>query len=86
MPVEIVRHEGAPSIGPLGTKGAGEIPILNVAAAVGCAVACAIGRPVQELPLTPPRVLDRLLNREGRRDLSHIAASWRDNILGPTFL
>ena len=31
VPVEIDLYEGAPSIGPLGAKGAGEVPILNVA-------------------------------------------------------
>ncbi len=56
VPVEISLYEGAPSVGPLGTKGAGEVPILNVAAAVACAVANATGRRVQEIPLTPPRV------------------------------
>ena len=34
VPVEISLYEGAPSIGPLGAKGAGEVPILNVAAAI----------------------------------------------------
>jgi CO/xanthine dehydrogenase Mo-binding subunit len=38
VPVEISLYEGAPSIGPLGTKGAGEVPILNVGAAIACAV------------------------------------------------
>lgn len=57
VPVEIVLHEGAPSIGPFGAKGAGEIPIMNVGATVACAVSRAIGKSVTELPLTPPRVL-----------------------------
>ena len=61
VPVEISLFEGAPSIGPLGTKGAGEVPILNVGAAIACAVSNAIGRRVQELPLTPPRVLELIL-------------------------
>jgi len=30
VPVEISLYEGAPSIGPLGTKGAGEVPILKL--------------------------------------------------------
>ena len=81
VPVTIDLFEGAPSIGPLGTKGAGEVPILNVAAAVGCAVSNAIGRPVSETPLTPPRILGLLLGREGPPDLSHIASAWRDNTL-----
>ncbi len=60
LPVKLEMFEGAPSIGPLGTKGAGEVPILNVGATVACAVAIAIGKEVSELPLTPPRMLDIL--------------------------
>jgi len=33
---------------------------MNVGATVACAVSRAIGRPVTELPLTPPRVLGLL--------------------------
>ena len=46
------------AIGPLGTEGAVEVPILNVCATIACAVANATGKQVNELPLTPPRVLD----------------------------
>ena len=81
LPVEIMLHEGAPSIGPLGAKGAGEIPIMNVGATVACAVSRATGKPVSELPLTPPRVLE-LLRRDGPAlDFDHIAPSWRANIV-----
>ncbi|GGC57641.1 xanthine dehydrogenase family protein molybdopterin-binding subunit [Chelatococcus reniformis] len=83
VPVEISLFEGAPSIGPLGTKGAGEVPILNVAAAIACAVANATGRRVQELPLTPPRVLELLLGRGLPLDFPHIATAWDDNLLRP---
>lgn len=79
--VEISLYEGAPSIGPLGTKGAGEVPILNVAAAIACAVSNATGLRVQEIPLTPPRVLELLLGNNPSLDLPHIAVSWRDNVL-----
>jgi hypothetical protein len=79
--VEISLYEGAPSIGPLGTKGAGEIPILNVAAAIGCAVANATGKRVQEIPLTPPRVLSLLLDRDPPLELPHIADNWWENVL-----
>lgn len=72
-------HEGAPSVGPLGVKGAGEVPILNVGATIGCAVARATGRPVSALPLTPPRVLSLLQGRDGALDLPHIAADWAAN-------
>ncbi|TCM51088.1 CO/xanthine dehydrogenase Mo-binding subunit [Rhizobium sp. PP-F2F-G48] len=71
IPVEISLHEGAPSIGPFGTKGAGEVPILNVGATIACAVANATGKNVQELPLTPPRVLALMLDRTEPLDLSH---------------
>lgn len=79
--VDLVLHEGAPSFGPLGAKGAGEVPILNVGAAVANAVADATGTHVQRLPLTPPRVLGLLLGAPDRVDLGHIGPSWRDNVL-----
>ena len=51
VPVEVHLHEGAPSRGPLGAKGAGEVPILNVAATVASAIADATGkRPKVDLP------------------------------------
>jgi CO/xanthine dehydrogenase Mo-binding subunit len=81
VPVEISLYEGAPSIGPLGTKGAGEVPILNVGAAIACAVSNAIGRRVQELPLTPPRVLELILGNDRPLKLRHIADAWQDNLL-----
>lgn len=83
VPVEVDLYEGAPSLGPLGIKGAGEVPILNVGAAVACAVANAIGCRVQELPLTPPRVLALLLARADELNPSHIARRWEDNLLQP---
>lgn len=81
VPVEISLYEGAPSIGPLGTKGAGEVPILNVAATIACAVSNATGRRVQQLPLTPPRVLELILGRGAELSFPHIANVWRDNVL-----
>ena len=83
VPVQIDLYEGAPSIGPLGTKGAGEVPILNVGAAVACAVANATGKLVQELPLTPPRVLELLLDRKTKLTLPHIAEAWANNLVRP---
>jgi hypothetical protein len=74
-------YEGAPSIGPLGTKGAGEVPILNVGAAIACAVAVANGRRVHELQLTPPRVLELMLGNDRPLKFPHIADAWRDNVL-----
>jgi CO/xanthine dehydrogenase Mo-binding subunit len=81
VPVETSLYEGAPSLGPLGTKGAGEVPILNVGATVACAVANATGKRVQELPLTPPRVLELLLDRKCDLTLAHIAEAWADNLV-----
>jgi CO/xanthine dehydrogenase Mo-binding subunit len=86
VPVEIHLHEGAPSIGPLGTKGAGEVPILNVAATVACAVANATGKPVDQIPLTPPRVLGYMLGREEPVSLPHVSTDWSANLLDPKAL
>ena len=78
--VNLDLFEGAPSVGPLGTKGAGEVPILNVGACIACAVANATGKRVNELPLTPPRVL-RLMHEESMAlDLDHISSDWRQNV------
>lgn len=82
IPVVADLYEGAPSYGPLGAKGAGEVPILAVGAAIGCAVANATGKPVCELPLTPPRVLGLLKEREKLPDFPHIASTWKANTLG----
>jgi CO/xanthine dehydrogenase Mo-binding subunit len=81
LPVSIDLYEGAPSIGPLGTKGAGEVPILNVGATVACAVANATGNRVQSLPLTPPRVLALLSGTYPPLDFRHIDVVWRENII-----
>lgn len=72
VPVEIDLFEGAPSLGPLGIKGAGEMPILNIGATVACAVANATGLQALELPLTPPRVLALLIGREPELAFPHI--------------
>lgn len=81
VPVEIVLHEGAPSIGPLGAKGAGEVPILNVGATIACAVSRAISKPANELPLTPPRVLGLIMNDPQHLDHPHISTNWPDNTI-----
>lgn len=83
VPVEVELYEGAPSLGPFGIKGAGEVPILNVGASVACAVANATGARVQELPLTPPRVLALLFGRQPDLTLPHILPAWEDNLLRP---
>lgn len=81
VPVEISLYEGAPSIGPLGTKGAGEVPILNVAATIACAVSNATGRSVQEIPLTPPRVLELILGKNTQLNFPHVSHVWRKNVI-----
>lgn len=81
LPIEVDLFEGAPSIGPMGAKGAGEVPILNVGATIACAVADATGKRVSELPLTPPRVLALIDGRAQPLDLAHIHPNWRDNTL-----
>ncbi|UVC12337.1 xanthine dehydrogenase family protein (plasmid) [Rhizobium sp. TH2] len=81
VPVVVDLYEGAPSIGPLGTKGAGEVPILNVGASVACAVANATGKKVESLPLTPPRVLALLSGTNAPLNPGHIDVVWRKNII-----
>ncbi|OHV83857.1 xanthine dehydrogenase family protein molybdopterin-binding subunit [Ensifer sp. LCM 4579] len=81
VPVAIDLYEGAPSMGPLGTKGAGEVPILNTAATIGCAVANAIKRPVRQIPLTPPRVLRILRGGEPELPHPHISSDWAQDTL-----
>ena len=81
LPIEFELYEGAPSIGPLGTKGAGEIPILNVAAAIGCAIANATGKRVSSLPLTPYNLLSLLDGNAPDLDHKHISSLWHQNTL-----
>ena len=50
---------------PYGVKGVGEVSICPPMAAVANAVADAIGRRMQELPMSPPRVLEALDHRDG---------------------
>ena len=80
LPIEIALHEGAPSIGPMGAKGAGEIPIMNVGATIACAVTRAIGCGVAELPLTPPRVLDLMKSGRPKLDLPHVTLGWTSGL------
>ncbi|MGI5459204.1 xanthine dehydrogenase family protein molybdopterin-binding subunit [Streptomyces sp. CA-249302] len=80
--VDVDLYEGAPSMGPRGAKGAGEVPILNVAAAVACAVADATGGPMNRIPLTPPTVC-ALADGLDKVELAHIVPDWRGNVLTP---
>lgn len=82
IPVTSTLHEGAPSYGPFGAKGAGEIPILNVAGAVANAVCQAIGAPISELPVTPPRVLQALRLAESKYRLDHLDGDFEQHVMG----
>lgn len=75
-------HEGAPSYGPFGAKGAGEIPIMNVAAAIGNAISDALGEPISELPMTPPRVLMAAAGMYRDFSLEHLSGPWHRHVIG----
>lgn len=62
-PIEVLLLERASAAGPYGAKGAGEPPIVPVAAALANAISDAIGRPVDRLPVTPFDVLRALRDR-----------------------
>ncbi|MEE9449335.1 MAG: hypothetical protein V3V72_04720, partial [Ignavibacteriaceae bacterium] len=48
--------------GPYGSKGVGEAPLIPTAAAIANAVSDALGVRIDELPITPEKVL-RVLNK-----------------------
>ena len=48
-----------------GVKGVGEVSICPPMAAIANAVADAIGRRMQELPMSPPKILEALDHRDG---------------------
>ena len=50
---------------PFGVKGVGEVCICPTMAAVANAIADATGRRMEELPMSPPKLLDALDNRDG---------------------
>ena len=50
---------------PFGVKGVGEVNICPAMAAVANAVADAVGRRMDSLPMSPPKVLAALKHREG---------------------
>jgi CO/xanthine dehydrogenase Mo-binding subunit len=58
--VETILLEHPDAQGPYGAKGVAEPPIVPVPAAIGNAVADAIGRPVSRLPITPDDILAAL--------------------------
>ncbi|GAA5127760.1 xanthine dehydrogenase family protein molybdopterin-binding subunit [Haloechinothrix salitolerans] len=62
--IDIEILENPCPYGPLGAKGAAEPSIVPVAAVIACAVADAIGTPINELPLTPFAVLRALRSKQ----------------------
>jgi len=64
-PIEVALVEIPHPDGPFGAIGAGEPAIVATSAAIGNAVARALGVRVFDLPLTPDRVLDALLRVSG---------------------
>jgi CO/xanthine dehydrogenase Mo-binding subunit len=59
---------------PLGLRGVGEVAIVPPMAAVANAIYRAIGARMQELPMSPPRVLRALLEK-GRNAENQAAAA-----------
>ncbi|MFT3803518.1 MAG: molybdopterin-dependent oxidoreductase [Burkholderiaceae bacterium] len=55
--MQVLAIENLPEGDPIGPRGAGEISVNFAAPAVANAIATAIGRPVNRLPLTPARVI-----------------------------
>ncbi len=62
VPVILERYEGK---GPFGARGIGEPAIAPCAAAIASAVRNALGVRIDELPITPERVLRALAERDG---------------------
>jgi len=49
---------------PYGVRGAGEVPIVPPPAAIAAAIYQAVGVRMNELPMSPPRVLHQLLSAD----------------------
>jgi CO/xanthine dehydrogenase Mo-binding subunit len=62
-PIAVELVEVPSPIGPFGAKGVGEPPVVPTAAAIANAIADAIGVHLNELPITPERVLAALRDR-----------------------
>ena len=61
--VETIIVEAPEPLGPWGAKGIGEPAIIPTAAAIANAVSSAIGKPINEIPITPEKILE-VLNYE----------------------
>ena len=57
--VEVILVTRPSEHGPLGAKGAGEPPVIEVPAAIANAVACATGRRIRSLPITAEKIVGR---------------------------
>ncbi len=64
-PMQSVFVPSYEQTGPFGAKGVGEISMDPVAAAIGNAVADAIGARIHTLPITPEKVLNAIAGRNG---------------------
>jgi CO/xanthine dehydrogenase Mo-binding subunit len=65
-PIEVILLESGTGLGPFGAKGIGEPGMTPTPAAVGNALARAVGRPVTEFPVTSERLLALLDAAAGR--------------------
>ncbi len=62
VPIEIHHTETPSPNNPLGVKGVGEAGVIPVAAVIANALEDALGRPVDEMPVSPLRLFE--LSRE----------------------
>ena len=69
--VETILVEAAEPLGPWGAKGVGEPAIIPTAAAVANAVGHALAAPVNELPITPEKVLRLIQDRRTGQASEH---------------
>ena len=60
--VETIIVEDPEPLGPWGAKGIGEPAIIPTAAAIANAVSNAIGKPINQIPINPEKVLEILVN------------------------
>lgn len=65
-PVEVIFADVVDPIGPYGAKALGEPPSIGPAPAIANAIRDATGVEARDLPLTPDRILNLLVEREGK--------------------
>ena len=59
-PIDVILLEEAYPHGPFGAKGLGEMPLVAVAPAIAAAVRQATGADVDEIPITPERLFEKM--------------------------